>query len=156
MRTDGSVAVLLDLEAHRADHENPHAVTAEQIGAEAAGSTAAAIAAHLAAGDPHPQYVTEEELESVAAGGLRASDGTAMPMGAVVEGSPLYTEGGEIRGAAAPPSNRTGYVWGWISATAQGWVPLVGGGSGVILAFGWYDLVAFGPNHYAGLTGSIA
>lgn len=44
-------------DASRADHV--HAMpTAAEIGADASGTAAAAVAAHVAAGDPHPQYLT--------------------------------------------------------------------------------------------------
>lgn len=44
--------------AHVGDTNNPHSVTAGQIGAEAAGAAAATIEAHLEAVNPHPQYLT--------------------------------------------------------------------------------------------------
>jgi hypothetical protein len=45
--------------AHIADTANPHATTAVQVGADPAGTAAAAVAAHVALADPHTQYLTE-------------------------------------------------------------------------------------------------
>ena len=46
--------------AARADHR--HAMpTAGDVGADPAGTAAAAVATHLAAADPHPQYLTQGE-----------------------------------------------------------------------------------------------
>lgn len=44
--------------------DNPHNVTAAQTGADPAGTAAAAVAAHEAALDPHPQYQTSGEVDS--------------------------------------------------------------------------------------------
>lgn len=45
-------------EKHIEDTDNPHGVTVSQIGAEAAGTAAATLEAHLEAVSPHPQYLT--------------------------------------------------------------------------------------------------
>lgn len=45
------------LAAHTADTGNPHAVTAAQAGADPTGTATAAVAAHVAAVNPHPQYL---------------------------------------------------------------------------------------------------
>lgn len=53
-----------DPEAHWAQGgrtDNPHAVTAEQAGADPAGTAAALIASHEAGIDPHPQYMLAAE-----------------------------------------------------------------------------------------------
>jgi hypothetical protein len=59
------VQALVDAHAGRTD--NPHHVTAQQVGADPAGTAASLMAAHLAAPDPHPQYLTEAELEAALA-----------------------------------------------------------------------------------------
>jgi hypothetical protein len=47
----------------RGDHRHgtPATPTAASVGADATGTAAAAVAAHVAAGDPHPQYLTATE-----------------------------------------------------------------------------------------------
>lgn len=47
-------------DASRADHVHPRP-TAGQVGADASGTAAAAVAAHVAAADPHPGYLTPAE-----------------------------------------------------------------------------------------------
>lgn len=47
-------------------HGSPTAPTAASVGADPAGTSAAAIAAHVAAGDPHPAYALEAALGSAA------------------------------------------------------------------------------------------
>lgn len=53
-------------DTHSGRVDNPHGVTAAQVGADPAGTgateAAAAVAAHAAAGDPHPGYVLESTL----------------------------------------------------------------------------------------------
>lgn len=46
---------------HFANTSNPHNTTAAQVGADPAGTAAAGDAAHVAAADPHPQYLTQTE-----------------------------------------------------------------------------------------------
>jgi hypothetical protein len=48
------------VDASRADHVHPRP-TAGQVGADASGTAAAAVAAHEAAADPHPGYLTPAE-----------------------------------------------------------------------------------------------
>jgi hypothetical protein len=48
-------------------HGSPAAPTAASVGADPAGTSAAGIAAHVAAGDPHPAYALEAALGSAAA-----------------------------------------------------------------------------------------
>ena len=50
--------------AHIADLANPHVVTRAQIGAEATGTAASAIATHVALADPHTQYLKESATAS--------------------------------------------------------------------------------------------
>lgn len=45
--------------AHEGNQDNPHVVTAAQVGADAAGTAATAVSTHEAAIDPHPQYAAE-------------------------------------------------------------------------------------------------
>ncbi len=53
-----------ELDAHAGRTDNPHGVTAAQTGADPAGTAAAAVAAHEGAGDPHPQYETDTEVQA--------------------------------------------------------------------------------------------
>lgn len=48
-----------ELTAHTADTNNPHGVTAVQVGADPAGTAATAVGAHTADANPHPQYQAE-------------------------------------------------------------------------------------------------
>ncbi len=61
----------------RADHTHgtPAAPTAASVGADPAGTSSTAMAAHVAAGDPHPAYALEASLGSAAA--LNASPSRA-------------------------------------------------------------------------------
>lgn len=52
-----------ELTLHKLDEENPHNVTAEQTGADPAGTATAVMQGHLAAPDPHPEYLTESEAD---------------------------------------------------------------------------------------------
>jgi hypothetical protein len=54
-----AAAALSAANTHAASTDNPHATTAAQVGADATGTAAAAVAAHVALGDPHAQYVLE-------------------------------------------------------------------------------------------------
>lgn len=62
-------AVGTDTEYARQDHTHgsPAAPTAAGVGADAAGTSAAGIAAHVAAGDPHPAYALESALGTASA-----------------------------------------------------------------------------------------
>jgi hypothetical protein len=56
-----------DVDAHEANTSNPHSTSAAQVGADPTGTAAAAIAAHVAAPDPHTQYTTVAEAAVAAA-----------------------------------------------------------------------------------------
>lgn len=49
-------AISGSLTAHENDVANPHLTTAAQVGADPVGSASTAVANHVAAVDPHPQY----------------------------------------------------------------------------------------------------
>lgn len=53
------MATQSELDAHTGNTSNPHSTTAAQVGADPTGTAAAAVAAHEAAADPHPQYALE-------------------------------------------------------------------------------------------------
>ena len=55
--TGSAATVQGNLDSHESSTANPHAVTAAQAGADPTGTAAAAVAAHEAAGDPHPDYL---------------------------------------------------------------------------------------------------
>ena len=55
-RGDARYATGGSQDSHSARTDNPHAVTAGQVGADPAGTASAAVAVHVAAGDPHTQY----------------------------------------------------------------------------------------------------
>ena len=48
--------------AHQANTDNPHQTTAEQVGADPAGTAAQAIIDHEQAADPHGQYLLQSEV----------------------------------------------------------------------------------------------
>ena len=52
------------IDAHLANTSNPHGTTAAQVGADPTGTAAAAVAAHVAALDPHSQYETSAEAQA--------------------------------------------------------------------------------------------
>lgn len=61
----GTAAAGIGTEASRNDHR--HAMpTAAQVGADATGTAGAAVAAHVAAADPHPVYTTTAEAAAAA------------------------------------------------------------------------------------------
>lgn len=60
------MATQAELDAHANSTSNPHATTAAQVGADPAGTAAAAVAAHAAALDPHPTYTTAAEAAAAA------------------------------------------------------------------------------------------
>ena len=72
--------------AHAGRTDNPHATTAAQVGADPTGTAAAAVSAHTAAANPHPQYPLASSLATVATSGAyadlsgRPSLGTAAPL----------------------------------------------------------------------------
>ena len=72
---------------HVNNESNPHGTTAVQVGADEVGTADAAVTAHEAESDPHPQYLNESD------GYLQESDGDAR-----------YTlqVGGTIRGYVEP------------------------------------------------------
>lgn len=53
------------IDTHIADTSNPHSVTAAQAGADPAGTAAAEVAAHEAALNPHPTYLTQAEGDAL-------------------------------------------------------------------------------------------
>lgn len=79
-QTLGTAAAGTSIRASRSDHR--HAMpSAGQVGADAAGTAAAAVATHLAAADPHTQYQMAQEVRCDSGADLiyvgRASPGTA-------------------------------------------------------------------------------
>lgn len=50
------MATQAELDAHTGNTSNPHATTAAQVGADPTGTASAAVAAHVAAANPHTQY----------------------------------------------------------------------------------------------------
>jgi hypothetical protein len=61
----GTAAAGTSIKASRSDHR--HAMpSAAQVGADATGTAAAAVAAHVAAADPHPTYTTAAEAAAAA------------------------------------------------------------------------------------------
>lgn len=109
-----------DLELHKLDEQNPHKVTAAQAGADPAGTATSVMQGHLAAPDPHPEYLTEAEanllydpLGAAAAAQAAANaisiDGLPVSMASAVAGY-LLTVSGEsgseqIVAAPAPASS---------------------------------------------------
>lgn len=71
--------------AHAGRTDNPHATTAAQVGADPTGTAAAAVSAHTAAANPHPQYPLASSLATVATSGatglIQFMPATAQGMG---------------------------------------------------------------------------
>lgn len=61
------MATQSELDAHTTNNGNPHSTTAAQVGADPAGTASAAVAAHVAALDPHPQYTTAAQIHAATA-----------------------------------------------------------------------------------------
>lgn len=61
---DDDHAQYLNSARHTAITGNPHGTTAAQVGADASGTAAAAVASHVAAGDPHTQYLLESAVSA--------------------------------------------------------------------------------------------
>ena len=63
--------------------DNPHGVTADQVGADPAGTANSAILAHAQAADPHGQYLTPMEHQNIGGNphGVTAIDAGADPVG---------------------------------------------------------------------------
>lgn len=61
------MATQSELGAHTTNNGNPHSTTAAQVGADPAGTASAAVAAHVAALDPHPQYTTAAQIHAATA-----------------------------------------------------------------------------------------
>ena len=55
-----------NLNSHTGNTSNPHSTTAAQVGADAAGTAAAAIVTHVGLPDPHTQYTTTAEAAAAA------------------------------------------------------------------------------------------
>ncbi|MFJ3372940.1 hypothetical protein [Pseudomonas sp. NPDC086251] len=82
------------LQLHEIDHQNPHQVTAQQAGADAVGTAAAVMQSHLAALDPHPQYLitAEGDARYDALGSAAAAQGSANAVS--IDGLAAVMDGG--------------------------------------------------------------
>jgi hypothetical protein len=89
--------------AHIADTANPHATTAAQVGADPAGTATAAVVAHVALADPHPQYLTEAE-------GDAAYDGIGSAAAALIAAND-YTDDEVATREPAISAGTTGQFW---------------------------------------------
>lgn len=71
-----------DVDTHVSDTDNPHSVTAAQVGADPSGTASATVAAHEGAADPHPGYVLESTTTATPTAGaipVARADGTLHP-----------------------------------------------------------------------------
>lgn len=127
-----------NIQAHIASAANPHGVTAAQAGADPAGTSASAIAAHIAASDPHPTYTTTAEaaaaapVQSVAGktGVVSLAIADTSGLQAVLDGKAAT---GHSHSGLAPSGGTTGQVLAKGSSTDfdTTWVdPPTGGGGG--------------------------
>lgn len=108
--------------------------TAAEIGADPAGTAAAAIAAHLAASDPHPTYLTQTEgdaryepLGVTVAPSYRAPSTLTVTAGTLAAGtvSDLAAPGGtlvDIEEVAATPAFDVEVVFASVTGTPIGFV----------------------------------
>jgi len=85
-----SAAPGTSFDASRADHVHPRP-NASQVGADASGAAAAAVAAHEAAADPHPGYLTAAEGNAAYA---TAAQG-ALAASAIQPGNPALSDSRE-------------------------------------------------------------
>lgn len=69
-------AAQTDIDTHEANVSNPHSTTAAQVGADPVGTASAAVAAHVAASDPHPNYALESALGGAASLNVGTTAGT--------------------------------------------------------------------------------
>lgn len=128
------------LKGHLADVANPHAVTAQQVGADATGTAAAAVAAHVAAVDPHPGYATDVDLSSHLLDVANPHAVTAAQVGADPAGTAAAALAAH-EGAADPHAGyqleaEKGQANGYASLDGTGKVPaaqLPASGSGIAL-----------------------
>jgi hypothetical protein len=133
-----AAAVASDLSDHEADDENPHGVTAAQAGADAAGTAAAAVAAHAGASDP-----------SLGAGSL-------VPMSQLATGTPDGTkfvrDDGTLQtpaGGGTPGGSDTQVQYNNAGAFG-GLSNVVSDGGGRIKHASYEELVAISPPSAAG------
>jgi len=135
---------------------------AGDVGADPAGTAAAAVAAHVAAADPHPQYTTEAEAAAAApvqsVNGqiddvvLDASDvgavssvGLSMPVGFAVANSPVTSSG----------SFAVTYAAGYQAYTAAESTKLAGISAGATVGADWATSLSGIPANitsWAGIT----
>lgn len=126
-----------NIQSHIASTANPHGVTAAQAGADPAGTASAAIAAHVAAADPHPTYTTAAEAAAAAPVQSVAGKTGAVAL-AIADTSGLQTalDGkaatGHSHSGLLPAGGSTGQVLAKASATDYdtSWVTPAADGSG--------------------------
>lgn len=117
---------------HELDEQNPHEVTAEQTGADIAGTAVAVMQQHLVAPDPHPEYLTTAEGDD-----RYARAGTGLQTGCVVQ---VFDESGTF---VKPPGAKavhflliaagSGGRAGSVSAAGQNAIGGTGGAGGSIV-----------------------
>lgn len=115
------------IDLHLANTSNPHNTTAAQVGADPTGTASAAIAAHLAAADPHSQYATDialtnglatKENTGVAASLISAHELAADPHTIYLkqsEGDSLYVPLSHIGSGGTQHANATTTTSGFMS-----------------------------------------
>jgi hypothetical protein len=72
------------IDSHIGNTANPHNTTAAQVGADPAGTATAAVAAHVVAADPHPNYETTTELNARDTANRNRSNHTGMQLAATI------------------------------------------------------------------------
>lgn len=126
-----------NIQAHIASTANPHGVTAAQAGADPAGTASAAVAAHVAASDPHPAYTTAAEAAAAAPVQSVAGKVGAVSL-AIADTAGLQTAidgkaaSGHSHSGLLPTGGTVGQVLAKSSATDHdtAWVTPSAGGSG--------------------------
>lgn len=122
-----------------------HAITASDVGADPAGTAAASMAAHLAALDPHPQYLTEAEADllyadiihthdagDIVSGTLGTLRGGTGLSGVGAADLMLYSTGVNTYGTTALTAFARTLLDDTDAATARATLGLVAGGAGDI------------------------
>lgn len=94
----------------------------------------------------------DETTLTIAATGGSDAGITSLSSADAAEGLPHVTAANTWASLTPPSSSRSEYVLGWDGAGALTWVARA---HGLIFAVGLYEAVAYGPTHYAGITGSL-
>lgn len=113
-KSASAVASAVDgLASHVANTSNPHAVTAEQVNADPAGTASTAITTHVGLPNPHTQYALDSALSSVSSALSSHTGNTSNPHSVTAEqvgADPIGTADGAVSAHVAEPDPHTQYA----------------------------------------------